>query len=220
MDMSSMDMGGMSTGAGIPTFFQFQQYYWAVVGTVIAIATVANVFNRFLAKQRLFDKSNTPAQPKSILFKTYATITATTREVANAALQPINLGGYTLHLAPIGPVSLMLAHLLTILTMMFYGFDTVNWVNWENIGYRCGFMTICQLPLVILLAGKQNIIGLFTGSSHEQLNWYHRWVSRTLWLSATIHMAFWFRDYGKFHYILTMIKTDYYTKHGFAAWII
>ncbi|GAM37696.1 hypothetical protein TCE0_024f07820 [Talaromyces pinophilus] len=220
MDMSGMNMGGMSTGAGIPTFFQFQQYYWAVVGTVIAIATVANMFNIFLSKQRLFDNSNTPAKPKSILFQTYATITATTREAANAALQPIKLGSYTLHLAPIGPVSLVLANLLTILTMMFYGFDTVNWVNWENIGYRCGFMTICQLPLVILLAGKQNIIGLFTGSSHEQLNWYHRWISRTLWLSATIHMAFWFRDYGKFHYIATMIKTDYYTKHGFAAWII
>lgn len=52
MDMSSMDMGGMSTGAGIPTFFQFQQYYWAIVGTVIAVATVANIFNLFLAKQR------------------------------------------------------------------------------------------------------------------------------------------------------------------------
>uniref|UniRef100_A0A093V8B0 ferric-chelate reductase (NADPH) n=1 Tax=Talaromyces marneffei PM1 TaxID=1077442 RepID=A0A093V8B0_TALMA len=220
MDMSSMDMGGMSTGAGIPTFFQFQQYYWAIVGTVIAVATVANIFNLFLAKQRLLDKSSTPAQPKSILFQTYATITAITREVANVALQPVKLGNYTLHLAPIGPVSLVLANLLTILTMMFYGFDTVNWVNWENIGYRTGFMTICQLPLVILLAGKQNIIGLFTGSSYEQLNWYHRWVSRTLWLSATIHMAFWFRDYGRFHYIVTMLKTDYYTQHGFAAWII
>jgi hypothetical protein len=52
MDMSGMDMGSMSTAVGIPTFFQFQQYYWAVVGTVIAIATVANVLNRFLAQQR------------------------------------------------------------------------------------------------------------------------------------------------------------------------
>lgn len=114
----------------------------------------------------------------------------------------------------------MLANLLTILVMIFYGFDTANWLNWEDIGYRAGFMTICQLPLIVLLAGKQNIIGFLTGSTYEQLNWNHRWVSRTLWLSATIHMGFWFRDYGKYNYILTMIKTDYYTKHGFAAWII
>lgn len=52
MDMSEMDMGSMSTGVGIPSFFQFQQYYWAVVGTVIAIATVTNLLNRFLGQQR------------------------------------------------------------------------------------------------------------------------------------------------------------------------
>ncbi|OKL62212.1 hypothetical protein UA08_02883 [Talaromyces atroroseus] len=220
MDMSEMDMGSMSTGVGIPTFFQFQKYYWAVVGTVIAIATVANVLNRLLAQQRLHDKSDTPSKPKSIFFQTYATITATTRELGNAALQPINLKGHTLRLAPLGPVSLMLANLVTIIVMMFYGFDTENWLNWEDIGYRAGFMSICQLPLVILLAGKQNIIGLLTGTSYDYLNWYHRWVSRTLWLSATIHMGFWFRDYGKYDYIVTMIKTDYFTQHGFAAWCV
>jgi predicted ferric reductase len=117
-------------------------------------------------------------------------------------------------------VSLVLGNLVTILVMMFYGFDTENWMNWEDIGYRAGFMSICQLPLVILLAGKQSIIGLLTGTSYDYLNWYHRWVSRTLWLSATIHMGFWFRDYGKYNYILTMIKTDYFTQHGFAAWCV
>lgn len=135
-------------------------------------------------------------------------------------LRPIAFGSYTLHLPPLGPVSLVLANLVTIVVMMFYGFDTMDQYSWENIGYRAGFMTICQLPLVILLAGKQNLIGLLTGTSYERLNWYHQWISRTLWLSATIHMGFWFRDYGQYDYILIMLKTDSLTRHGFAAWCV
>ncbi|KAH8688812.1 putative metalloreductase [Talaromyces proteolyticus] len=218
--MSGMDMGGMSSGNGIPTLFDFQQYYWAVVGAAIAIAAVVNVLDRFLAYQRLCDKSSTPSKPKSIFFSTYATITATAREVANTTLRPIALGNCTLRLAPLGPVSLVLANLVTIIVMMFYGFDTLDNYSWENIGYRAGYMTICQLPLVILLAGKQNIIGLLTGTSYERLSWYHQWISRTLWLSATIHMGFWFRDYAQYDYIVTMLQTDSLTRHGFAAWCV
>jgi predicted ferric reductase len=169
---------------------------------------------------RLCDKSNTPSKPKSVIFETYATVTAAAREAANVTLRTIAFGSYTLHLPPLGPVSLVLANLITIVVMMFYGFDTMDNYSWENIGYRAGFMTICQLPLVILLAGKQNIIGLLTGTSYERLSWYHQWISRTLWLSATIHMGFWFRDYGQYDYIVTMLKTDSLTRHGFAAWCV
>lgn len=168
----------------------------------------------------LCDKSKNPSKPKSVIFKTYATITATAREAANVTLRPIAVGSYTLHLPPLGPVSLVLANFVTIVVMMFYGFDTMDKYSWENIGYRAGFMTICQLPLVVLLAGKQNIIGLLTATSYERLNWYHQWISRTLWLSATIHMGFWFRDYGQYNYIVTMLKTDSLTRHGFAAWCV
>ncbi|CRG88862.1 hypothetical protein PISL3812_05897 [Talaromyces islandicus] len=219
-DMSGMDMGSMSSGNGMPSLFEFQRYYWAVVGTVIGVGVVANVLSRFLASQRLYDKSNTPSKPKSVLFGVYATITATTREAANVTLQPIVFGSYTLNLPPLGPVSLVMANLVTIVVMMLYGFDTTDKYSWEDIGYRTGFMTICQLPLVILLAGKQNLIGLLTGTSYERLNWYHRWISRTLWLSATIHMGFWFRDYAQYDYIITMLKTDSLTRHGFTAWCV
>lgn len=48
----NMDMGGMSIGNGIPSLFTFQRMYWAVVGTAIGIATVANLLNRFLSQHR------------------------------------------------------------------------------------------------------------------------------------------------------------------------
>ncbi|KAL1965208.1 hypothetical protein VTN77DRAFT_5962 [Rasamsonia byssochlamydoides] len=220
MSMDDMSMGDMSMGNGVPSLFTFQQMYWAVVGAAIGAATVVNLLNRFLARQRLCDASATPSKPKSLLWSTYATITAMAREVSYATLQPITIGRYTIHLAPLGPVMVVLANLVVVLVLCFYKFNTLDRFSWENIGYRAGFVTICQLPLIFLLAGKQNIIGFLTGLSYERLNWFHRWVARTLWLSATIHMCFWFRDYGQYDYIVTMLTTDPLTMRGFSAWCI
>lgn len=46
------------------------------------------------------------------------------------------------------------------------------------------------VPLLILLAGKNNLIGLATGISYERLNVLHRWSARILLLIATLHMGF------------------------------
>lgn len=51
MDMSGMAMGSMSMG-GMAPLIEFPKYYWAVVGTVIGIATMVNVFNHILYRQR------------------------------------------------------------------------------------------------------------------------------------------------------------------------
>jgi predicted ferric reductase len=81
-------------------------------------------------------------------------------------------------------------------------------------------MAICQLPLIFLLAGRQNVIGFLAGMSYASLNWFHRWVARTLWLTATIHMCFWFRDWARYDYIKYELYNDELTKRGFAAWCI
>lgn len=56
MDMSNMDMGGgmggMSMGDGVPNLFYLQKMYWAVVGTAIGCATLANLYNKCLYRQR------------------------------------------------------------------------------------------------------------------------------------------------------------------------
>lgn len=169
---------------------------------------------------RLRDTSLTPAKPKSPFFLLYATITATAREVAYATLRPLSIGTYSLHLPPLGPVLVVLANLVVVLVFCFYKIDSINKWNWEDVGYRTGFVTIAQLPLIFLLGGRQNIIGLLTGLSYERLNWFHRWIARTVWLSATIHMAFWFRDWHQYNYIVYQLRNDPLTKRGFAAWCI
>jgi hypothetical protein len=47
-----MDMGSMSTGTGIPPLEDFPKIYWAVVGAAIATATVVNVINIMICRQR------------------------------------------------------------------------------------------------------------------------------------------------------------------------
>lgn len=104
--------------------------------------------------------------------------------------------------------------------MCFYKLDVSDQWSFENIGYRTGFVTLCQLPLLFLLAGKCNIIAALIGSSYERINWLHRWASRCFLLTATIHMGYWFADWAPYDYIGTKVRTDPITKHGVIAWSI
>ncbi|CAG8890464.1 unnamed protein product [Penicillium egyptiacum] len=220
MSMGDMPAGSMSMGDGVPSLFTLQKMYWAVVGSAIGAATLVNVLDRVLASHRLRDSSLTPAKPKSLFFNFYATITATVREVGYATPPLLRLGGLTLHFPPLGPVLIMLANLVVVMVLCFYKLDALDPWKWENVGYRTGFIAICQLPLIFLLAGRQNIIGFLAGMSYVSLNWYHRWVARTLWLTTTIHMGFWFRNWDRWHYITYQLYNDPLTKRGFAAWVI
>jgi ferric-chelate reductase len=143
------------------------------------------------------------------------------RELGHASFGTIAIGdSIKLHTPRLGPVSIVLANLVVVLVLPFYKVDTMDQWKWEDVGYRTGFVAIAQLPLIFLLAGKTNIVGLLTGSSYDRLNWFHRWVSRILWLTATIHMGFWFRSWGRYNYIIVKIKTDLPTQRGLAAWCI
>lgn len=142
------------------------------------------------------------------------------REASYATLPPITIHGRSFHFAPLGPVAVILANLVVVLVFCFYKLDTTNRWDWENVGYRTGFVALAQLPLIFLLAGRRNIIGSLVGLSYERLNWFHRWISRTLWLTATIHMGFWFRNWAQYDYIVYQLQNDPLTQRGFAAWCI
>ena len=63
----------------------------------------------------------------------------------------------------LGRVLLVLAELVLVLVLCFYKLDPSDQWQWEDVGYRTGFIAAAQLPLAILLAGKNNIIGWLTG---------------------------------------------------------
>ncbi|EAS27433.1 metalloreductase [Coccidioides immitis RS] len=209
-----------SSPDGVPSHFDLQRMYWAVLGAFIGAATLANIMNMIIAAQRFSDRTSSPAKPKSFLFRAYATATALIREASQAGLAPLRAWGITVHMPTLGRLSMVLANLAVLMVLCFYKLNTMDEWSWETIGYRTGFMAIAQLPLIILLAGKTNIIGFLTGSGYERLNWLHRWIARTLWLTATVHMAFWFRSWGRYNYIIVKLSTDTLTQRGFAAWCI
>lgn len=212
-----MDMGSMGTGGGVPGYFYMQRQLWVVVGSVIAFATLINILNYLLLRQRL---QSANARPKSLFWRSYATATAIVRESSQSSLPPYHAGPFTIRSPQVGRLSIVLSWMTTVLVFCFYKYDTFDQWSWEDIAYRCGCVALAQLPLVFLLAGKQNIIGYLTGTSYERLNWLHRWVAKILWMTATIHMAFWFRSWARYNYIVTKLKNDYLTQTGFASWCI
>ena len=161
-----------------------------------------------------------PAKPTSGLASTMATITALAREFSHASFPLVLSKRFHWTSPALGGVSIIMADLILVLILCFYKLDSRDQWQWENIGYRTGFIAAAQLPLVVLLAGKRNIIGCLAGTSYERLNGLHRWVSRILFLTVTIHLGFWFTSWDRYDYIMVKLRTDPITQRGFAAWCI
>ena len=87
---------------------------------------------------------------------------------------------------------------------------------YESIAYRAGFLSLAQVPLIFLLAGKENLVGFFTGYGYDRLHWLHRWVARCLLLTTTIHLAYWLSDWLPYHYF----RNDQTTRTGLSAWAL
>jgi predicted ferric reductase len=158
-----------------------------------------------------------PAKPRLWFPRWGATIFAIVREASNFSVR-IPIKSRMLKLPTAGRTLLILGNAVLLIVLCFYGFDLSDrWMR-ETIGYRSGFVTIGQLPLIFLLAGKNNIIGYLTGVSYERLNWIHRWCARCMLLTATIHMGYFFADWAPFDYIGTQLKQNILVWRGLVAW--
>jgi hypothetical protein len=82
------------------------------------------------------------------------------------------------HLSPLGTTTIIAGYFVLIVVCSLYKLNPDDLKQWEDIAYRAGFIAICQVLLVVLLAGKRNIIGLVTGVGYERLNFIHQWVAR------------------------------------------
>ena len=121
---------------------------------------------------------------------------------------------------PFGIISLLLVYLGFVLALEFIDNDVPGAQHYTALGIRAGWLAIAQVPLLILLAGKNNLIGFVTGVSYERLNVLHRWVSRMLLLLATLHMGY--QNYGWDQYGLRQLEwsTDTCPPTGIAAYAI
>ncbi|KAF2873287.1 FAD-binding domain-containing protein [Massariosphaeria phaeospora] len=205
---------------GVPPLLDFPKMYWAVVGSAVGVATLVNMFNYALYRQRLAavtSGSLTPAKPESWFFLGGATLYAMMREASHYSIR-IPIKDRIFRLPTVGRTSLISANIVVLLVLCFYGLDLYGQFSREDVGYRCGVITIAQLPLIFLLAGKNNIIGTLTGVSYERLNWLHRWCARCLLLTATIHMGYFLSAWAPYDYIGVQLKENTLVWKGLVAW--
>lgn len=91
---------------------------------------------------------------------------------------------------------------------------------WERVGFRAAWISVTQVPLIYLLAGKVNIISIFFGSSYIDLNWIHRWVSRTLFLTVTIHGGFFITEWVRADFFKLELAMMPMVKYGIGLWAV
>jgi hypothetical protein len=207
-------------GEGVPSLYEFPKFYWAAVGSAVGVAALVNLYNHVLCRQRLSAAkagAQYPAKPKSWITLGPATIFALTREASNFSLH-VPLKNQVLRFPSIGRISLVLANVVTLVVLCLYGLDLVDPFGKEDVAFRCGVITLAQLPLIFLLAGKNNIIGHLSGVSYEKLNWLHRWCARCMLLTATMHMGYFFTSWARYDYIGWKLQNDPLAWKGLVAW--
>lgn len=92
---------------------------------------------------------------------------------------------------------------------------------WERIAFRNAWVSVTQVPLVYMLAMKSiNPVSLLTGLSHERLNWLHRWVARTLLVTATVHGFHFWRQWVIADFVALELKIMPSVKYGLGAWAV
>lgn len=89
---------------------------------------------------------------------------------------------------------------------------------WERIGYRNAWISIMQFPLLYLLAMKVNVIGLLINTSHERLNWLHRWVARTMFVTATVHGFHFWTEWVRADFVEYELQVMPLVRYGLGAW--
>jgi len=127
---------------------------------------------------------------------------------------------FWLSIPPFGTISLLIAYLGFVLTLELINNDVPGAQHYTALGIRAGWLAVAQVPLLILLAGKNNLIGFVTGVSYERLNVLHRWVARMVLLLATLHFGY--QNYGWNEYGLRQMEwsTDSCPPTGIATYAI
>lgn len=216
------------------------RYFWYGVVVLIGISAIFNMIQNTTLRmryvyvsahelqQRLTSiyrlraaaaKAAYPAKPSNFFTKSAATITAILREATYMQVTPAKQA-FWLKVPPFGTISLLLIYLGFVLALEFIDNDVPGAQHYTSLGIRAGWLAIAQVPLLILLAGKNNLIGFVTGVSYERLNILHRWVSRMLLLLATLHMGY--QNYGWSQYGLRQLEwsTDSCPPTGIATYAI
>ncbi|KAK4686608.1 hypothetical protein P7C73_g3519, partial [Tremellales sp. Uapishka_1] len=92
---------------------------------------------------------------------------------------------------PTTEVTINLGYILGVLVLSFYG------ASWSPmvVGNQAAWIAVAQVPLIIALAGKNNLVAFLTGISYEKLNFLHRSAGNValvgVWIHFICHVYLW-----------------------------
>ena len=132
-----------------------------------------------------------PTRPRNVWTQIYATTTAIAREIAYP--QAVHFTRRWWQWAtppPLGQSLVVVLYMAVITLFLTLGSIIDDAYYWERIAFRAAWVSVTQVPFSFLLAGKVNILSVLLGSSYVDVNWLHRWVSRVLFVTVTIHGTF------------------------------
>lgn len=218
MDMD-MGMGMFST-----VNMDLARRYWYTIAGFVGAFMAVRAVNFYKSQRRLRRKAansvESPTKPSNQFLETWATLTAVVREASLPQLY-IPLRGFSwLSPPPLGRVIALLVYWIIIIYMMSTDVVVKDAFFWERIGYRNAWVTVTQVPLLYLLASKCSIIGFLVGKSHERLNWLHRWVGRTMFVTASVHGWHFYTEWVRADFVQYELKIMPSVKYGFGAWAI
>ncbi|RDH29695.1 ferric reductase NAD binding domain-domain-containing protein [Aspergillus welwitschiae] len=196
---------------------RYAEYFWyGIIVLLVAVAVINRVYS--LVRRLRFHPSITQnSYLAKIALSTLSTITALAREPSYLQWTPRALSPWFM-LPPFGPIYIILAYFVFIIILEFINNKVAGAGYWQFLGVRAGWLATAQIPLLVALAGKRNLIGMLCGIPYVRLNIYHRWVSRGLLLLSTFHFAFQNHGWDLYHISKLEWDTDDCPTKGIAAY--
>ena len=162
-----------------------------------------------------------PTRPRGVVSQTYASSIAILRDLSYPSVLTLSHPWIDwLSPPPLGQFLAVICYWIVITLFLTIGSIVHDAYYWERVAFRAGWISITQVPFIYLLAGKVNVVGVILGSSGIDLNWIHRWVSRTLFVTATVHGAFFIREWVRADFFQEVLEMMPMVKWGISAWAI
>ncbi|KAK5121234.1 hypothetical protein LTR85_005400 [Meristemomyces frigidus] len=200
----------------------YARYFWYGAAAAIGIAAIFHWARYLTLHMRLRAAARQqakPARPRNIFLQTFATVTAMAREATYLQLTPTRKTLW-FRVPPVGTITLLAVYLAFVLALEFINDSVPGAQFWQARGVRAGWLAVAQMPLLILLVGKNNLITLTTGVSYERLNVLHRWSARIMLLLAIFHFGFQSRAWSQYGLMQLEWTTDDCPPTGIAAFAI
>ncbi|KIN08735.1 hypothetical protein OIDMADRAFT_188407 [Oidiodendron maius Zn] len=211
-----------------PANMRIAHIYWYIIAAVVGTLAARRLIDQariFIEKRRASQQQESiPFRPQNSVIQAYDAMIAVFREASYP--QPFVLTGtITKYFTPpsLGKCLLLLCYWTMILIMLWSNVilkpgSSIYGYKWEIVGFRAAWVSVTQIPLIYCLSCKINVISLLTGISYERLNWLHRWVSRTLFLTVIVHWSYFFTEWTLADFVQMELQMMPMVKYGFASW--